>query len=234
MNLKQCEHGHFYNPALSDTCPVCGGGNNSDAGRTVAWDQQDNSPSEASKTEAVMSPGLGTIGGSTVGTMGTIGWNVGGETVPVSAAQQNFAYTAPDEGKTMPVTPINKNTAGASIDPVTGWLICVDGEMKGQDYRLHDGYNTIGRADNNDVVIKGDEQITREKQAYITYDGQNRAFYFLAGEGRNNLYVNNQLALKGAAILLKPYDYIRMGNSTLLFIPLCTQQFDWADLEEKA
>lgn len=222
-SLKQCEHGHFYNPALSDTCPVCAGSNN-DAGRTVAWDQMDSAPSEASKTEAVM---------SSAPTAGTIGWNIGGETVPVATAAQNFGYTAPDEGKTMPVN-FGKGPESNNIDPVAGWLVCVDGPKKGQDYRLHDGYNTIGRGDSNDVVIKGDEQITREKQAYITYDSQNRAFYFLAGEGRNNLYVNNQLALKGAAVQLKAYDYIRMGNSTLLFVPMCGPQFDWADLEQKA
>lgn len=228
MNLKQCEHGHFYNPALSDTCPVCGGGNgSSDAGRTVAWNEPA-APVEASKTEAVVSHGF-------EAPSATVGLNMGGSTVPVFNVSQQFvnADPDPDAGKTVPLVFAKGGAESNNIDPVTGWLVCIDGPKKGQDYRLHDGYNTIGRGDSNDVVIKGDEQITREKQAYITYDAQNRAFYFMAGEGRNNLYVNNQLALKGAAIMLVAYDVIRMGNSSLLFIPMCGQQFDWADLEQK-
>ena len=29
------------------------------------------------------------------------------------------------------------------VEPVVGWLVCIDGPSRGSDYRLHAGYNYI-------------------------------------------------------------------------------------------
>ena len=45
-------------------------------------------------------------------------------------------------------------------DPVVGWLVCVTGPNTGRDYRLFARINTIGRAEKNDVCLKGDNTIS--------------------------------------------------------------------------
>ena len=40
------------------------------------------------------------------------------------------------------------------IEPVVGWLVCVNGEEKGRDYRLIRGRNRIGRDSDMDVTIR--------------------------------------------------------------------------------
>lgn len=49
------------------------------------------------------------------------------------------------------------------IEPVVGWLVCVNGEEKGRDYRLIRGRNRIGRDSDMDVTIRKDQKVTREE-----------------------------------------------------------------------
>ena len=45
------------------------------------------------------------------------------------------------------------------IEPVVGWLVCVNGEEKGRDYRLIRGRNCIGRDSDMDVTIRKDQKV---------------------------------------------------------------------------
>lgn len=49
-----------------------------------------------------------------------------------------------DPDKTMSI-----NGTTESVDPVTGWLVCIEGPQYGKDYKIHAGKNFIGRADNH-------------------------------------------------------------------------------------
>ncbi|MCC8150445.1 MAG: hypothetical protein LIO96_03045 [Lachnospiraceae bacterium] len=66
------------------------------------------------------------------------------------------------------------------INPVSGWLVCVDGPAKGCDYRIHGGYNYIGR-EIGDICIPGDQKISREKHAVVAYDERDRLFFCGSG-----------------------------------------------------
>jgi len=206
MNLKKCENGHFYNPALTDSCPVC-------SNNTMGIDNN------------------GTVAIDPMPSM-SVAPNMGGETVPVTPGN-NFNVFNPVAEEDPRTVPVIFDKVGGSVDPVVGWLVCISGNQLGRDYRLHDGYNRIGRSERMDVCIQGDDLISREDQAYVLYDARSRSFFFVAGEGRNVLYVNNQLALKGMTMPLKAYDVINMGNTTLLFIPMCGQDFDWYDVKKE-
>lgn len=236
MNLKKCDNGHYYNPALFDNCPVC---SSSDKTLPVGGDMPMGMPPVPPMMPPMPmgDPGMANLGRTEP--LVSVGLNVGGETMPLTGAATNYnpfnAGAAPEEGATMPLNyqgnADDKAIAKDYIDPVVGWLVSVGGAQKGQDYRLHDGYNNIGRGQGMDVTIKGDSQISRERQAQVIYDAHSRSFFFVAGEGRNVLYVNGQLALKGNAIPLKAYDVINMGDTTLVFIPMCGDKFDWSDAE---
>ena len=99
------------------------------------------------------------------------------------------------------------------------------GHDKGCDYRLCAKTNSIGRGEDMDVRIKGDDTISSNIHAKIDYDVLNNAFYLLPANNRNTIYVNN--APLYAAQRLNPYDRLRFGQSELLFVPFCCDRFTW-------
>jgi FHA domain len=111
------------------------------------------------------------------------------------------------------------------FDPCVGWIICIKGANKGRDYRLHSDRNTLGRARNMDVCIEADETISREDHCHIAYGTRNKTFNVVPGTGRNLVYLNNKEVL--SAMPLAPYDRLDLGESSFLFIPFCTDRFDW-------
>ncbi len=116
------------------------------------------------------------------------------------------------------------------LDPVVGWLVCVKGVNKGRDYRLKSDVNKIGRDVSNDVCIERDETISRESHFQVVYSTRNKRFNVVPDAGRNLVYLNGDDVL--SAMLLKAYDKIEVGDHTLVFMPLCSGEFDWSDFED--
>ena len=71
----------------------------------------------------------------------------------------------------------------------------------------------------------GDEQISRENHATITFDGRHRRFYILPGQGRNLVYVNEQPVMSPQE--LTGGEEILLGQTKLRFVPFCGKSFDW-------
>ncbi|HIQ68447.1 MAG TPA: FHA domain-containing protein [Candidatus Faecousia excrementigallinarum] len=128
------------------------------------------------------------------------------------------------------VTPFQPTTIGGDLrgegttDPVVGWLVCTEGPMRGNDYRLHGGYNYIGR-EMGDVRIPGDTQISRQNHAMIAYDDTESIFYVGPSAGRNLIKVNGKTVLNPVEI--HNYDVISIGTTKLIFVALCGENFDW-------
>lgn len=116
-------------------------------------------------------------------------------------------------------------------DPVVGWLVVLDGPGKGSFRPVFRGSNTIGRAHGQRIPIDfGDDSISGEKQAFLTYDERKRSYQLVPNLERPNLVYHNDAALTSNADL-KPHDKIMMGKTTLLFVPLCGPDFDWGDFK---
>lgn len=130
-----------------------------------------------------------------------------------------------DDGPTVAIWPVEE--LHCSTDPVVGWLVCLSGNEKGRDYRIHADNNFIGRDRKMDICISGDETISRDKHAVIAYDNRDRVFYFAPGDGRSIVRLNGKAVLSTTEI--KAYDKIELGKTELLFVPLCGEGFDWAD-----
>ncbi len=111
------------------------------------------------------------------------------------------------------------------IDPVVGWLVCTQGGDKGRDFRIRSERNAIGRAPNMDICISGDNTISREKHAYISYNPRRNSFLLTPGESRGIVYLNDEEV--AAPMPLKPFDVIELGQTQLLFVPFCGEQFRW-------
>jgi hypothetical protein len=115
------------------------------------------------------------------------------------------------------------------MDPVTGWLICIDGPSKGRDYRILTEKNFLGRADGMDIQILGDNYIAKRNHAVFVYDPKKRKTLLLPGDSQGLVYVNDEAVY--APVELAPYDAIELGKSKFLFIPLCGDNFEWTELD---
>ena len=115
-------------------------------------------------------------------------------------------------------------------DPVVGWLVIIGGPGLGAFRPIYEGNNTIGRAANQRVPIDfGDDAISSEEQAYIRYDGAERAFLFVPNLAKTNVVAVNDKR-PTSAVTLQPMDVITVGRTQLVFVPLCGQEFDWSDI----
>jgi hypothetical protein len=125
-----------------------------------------------------------------------------------------------DDGKT--VSLIHKK---AGIDPVVGWLVCVEGADRGRDYRIRSEKNFVGRAESMDVAIRGDETVSRENHAIVSFNPKARQFKLHPGDSRGLVYLNGEEVDHPSP--LKAGDHIELGQTKLLFVPLCDDTFTW-------
>lgn len=121
--------------------------------------------------------------------------------------------------------------ADAMDDPPVGWLVVVQGPGQGKVVTLGNGVNTIGRAPSERVCLDfGDTLISRQRHALITYDPKGRKFYVQQGDGTNLTYIGDTPVLTPTE--LEEFSFIQMGETVLLFVPLCGERFDWAEYAE--
>lgn len=153
-----------------------------------------------------------------------------GETCPycnMDAGNRKNPYSSliEDPDKTMPLF-----GADERIDPVAGWLVCVEGVQRGKDYKIRSGKNFIGRADNMNIQILGDNSISRVNHAAIVYDKKDRVFHLLPGDSTGLVYKNEEAVY--APVELKPYDMVEIGLSKFLFASFCGEHFEWGNNKE--
>lgn len=153
------------------------------------------------------------------------------KTVPVKENNQVVSPTAEltansldpfnrDDGKTVGI--FKKNVGK---DPVVGWLVATEGKHYGESFKLKTGRNFIGRGHDMDVVLSADESISRNKHAILLYDPKANQFFIQSGESRELTYLNGDVLLESKVLHSK--DRITLGNSELLFVPLCSEDFSW-------
>lgn len=195
MEMRKCERGHYYDASIHEECPYCN--KESNVGMTMAF--------EASADDYNKTMALGADD------------SINNVTRPLFEAVQNAES---DDGRTVAL--IQKEIG---IDPVVGWLVCVEGKEKGRDYKIHSDNNYVGRSERMDICIRGDETISRENQAVITYDTNEKKYYFSPGDGRSIVRVNDKAIFQ--TVDLKAYDRLVIGKTGLLFIPLCGDNFEW-------
>lgn len=116
-------------------------------------------------------------------------------------------------------------------EPVVGWLVCVGGSHFGEDFKLKTGKNFIGRTPNMDVVLSGDASVSRDRHAIVVYEPKSNIFLVQPGDSKELFYLNNEVVLSAEKI--KANDIISVGETQLMFIPCCSEKFNW-DAAKKA
>ena len=225
VNSVQCSKGHWYDPSISSTCPVCAaeaaaaaGGFNGAVDETGATEPVGKATQDYGSTEPVG----GGFGGGTQG----VDWDSETAAVDPPIGPDDFngaggGMGVEDYGATMPAS----MNGIPGFAPVTGWLACIDGPAKGTDYRIHTDYNFIGRDPNMDICIAGDSRISRDRHAVIVYDPQERMFFFGPQNAKSVVRLNNRPVIGQAE--LKSHDILTIGSTRLLFVPLCDERFNW-------
>ena len=207
MNLTRCNQGHFYDADKYSSCPHC---NN-----------------QAPATGGPNSPTVGRMpaGQGATEKVDVISKQSNPQTDSDNAKSDSLQGAVDDVQKTIGIF----NT-GKGKEPVVGWLVCIDGSSYGEDFKLRMGRNFIGRNKNMDVVLASDSSVSRDKHAIIVYDPKENMFIMQAGASKELSYLNDKVVLSPQE--LKAYDIIKLGATTLMFIPFCSDKFVWKT-EEK-
>lgn len=117
------------------------------------------------------------------------------------------------------------------VDPVCGWLVCIDGSRVGKDYKIKSGKNFIGRSDDMDIQLIGDNYVALRNHAVVVYDSKKKNSVLLPGESTGIAYLNNEPVYMPTE--LTAYDVIELGKSKFLFVPFCGEHFEWQDKEQR-
>lgn len=144
--------------------------------------------------------------------------------VAPAPAQAGSAALGSKAGRFVPGAPVSADFTIA--DPVVAWLVVVEGPGRGTALAVGYGNNRIGRAPAENIAVDfGDEEISRENHASLTFDGRHRRFYLVPGHGRNLVYVNEEPVM--SPLELKGGEDIMLGATKLRFVPFCGKAFDW-------
>jgi hypothetical protein len=196
MATVRCRNRHFYDDHQRSDCPFCGVGMELEG--------------TLKQTEKI--PGL-TTGGSGQG-------RAAGDFPTLARGGRVPPRPGADPGVTRHIW-----AAKVGFDPVVGWLVCIEGPEKGRDYRIHTERNFIGRSPHMDIAITGDDAISRENHAVVSFNPKNGVFRLAPGDSRGLIYLNEEEVL--TPVELKAYDTIEMGASKLTFVPFCGERFQW-------
>ena len=207
MRQTRCEKGHFYDADRYASCPHCanmaGGMPQGNPTATKTLDDQVTvtlgKPEQAAQMEQVV------------------------QMAPKSegvAAEIREVVPFDDE-------PVTQGFFKKDSDPVVGWLVCTKGVHKGEDFRLRAGRNFIGRGQDMDIKLTGENTVSRDKHAIVLYEPNQRIFLAQMGESHELVYLNGELLLSNAQ--MKAYDRIQLGDAELMLVPCCGENFDWQE-----
>lgn len=108
---------------------------------------------------------------------------------------------------------------------LTGWLVCINGNMEGDCFTLYSGENHIGRDTSMDVILFKESTVSRCNHAIITYDDIYARFSLQTDS--STVYVNDKFVEPKHFVTLKSHDIIRLGDCELSFVAFCGKHFQW-------
>lgn len=105
------------------------------------------------------------------------------------------------------------------------FLVCIDGPMTGASYVFQESRAVIGRQKNYEIALYRDISVSRSQHAILNYYSDSFRYTVSAGDADKKVSVNGVFI--DAETDLKLYDIIGVGQTRLLFIPVCSEKFAW-------
>lgn len=214
IKMIECPNGHYYNAAVHASCPECAKGTPAGQGNF----------SKTMPLNGAAPAGQGSFPKTTPPNAGASGPAAMGRTMPVN--NRNVPAGGPATPFGVPTEPGGDLAADSEIDPVVGWLVCIDGPVRGVDFRLHSGYNYIGREE-GDIHIHGDNQISRQKHAVVSFYAKRQTFHVGPADGRNIIELNDEPEFN--SVEMKSYDVLTVGSTKLMLVAMCGERFSWTE-----
>ena len=115
--------------------------------------------------------------------------------------------------------------AAAPDGPVAGWLVVLDGPARGRDLRLGVGRSFLGLDAAATPVTLSPDAPLGARQAVVVYDARTDAFTLLPGSSQELCYLGDRAVLE--ACPLTGGEELKLGESTLRFVPFCGGGFHW-------
>lgn len=212
MRQTRCEKGHFYDADRFASCPHCA---------NMAGGMPQGNPTVTKTLDDQVTV--------------TLGKPVQSEQMPQMAQAVPAPQVVEVAAEIRAVTPFDDEPVTQGFfkkdsDPVVGWLVCTKGVHKGEDFRLRAGRNFIGRGQNMDIKLTGENTVSRDKHAIVLYEPNQRIFLAQMGESHELVYLNGNLLMSNAQ--MKAYDRLQLGDAEMMLIPCCGETFDWQEDEE--
>jgi len=105
------------------------------------------------------------------------------------------------------------------------FLVCIDGPMTGASYVFQESRAVIGRQKNYEIALYRDISVSRSQHAIINYYSDSFRYTVSLGDPDKKVSVNGTFIESETD--LKLYDVIGIGQTRLLFIPVCSEKFAW-------
>ncbi len=211
MKLVRCEvnSSHYYDADKYESCPHC---------------RENSLPKAESAGETIS---LSDLRDSD---------NAGNETVALQDSENSLSKqiaSSSASGNVDEIKTMSYYDFGQEQEPVVGWLTAVNTAAKGISFSLKVGKNNIGRSGSGhavDVDLNKDATVSRGTQATIIYEPKKRQFLLQPANGSTLVYLNDDLLMNYTQI--NAYDRITVGETELIFIPLCSDKFSWENMDK--
>lgn len=231
--LIKCENRHFYDADKWDNCPICG----------EAIVVKPINPEIGEEKTLRMGNNRGSARAD-IHELGKKGVPIAQEDDDATLPVQVMPVSSPPEMKKKePEIQIpnswnvenvkeedDDKTISLSVSAqqeVCGWLVGLSGANRGKDYRMIAGKNFLGRSLTMDIVIEGDNEISRETHCSLIYDTRKNEYWAAAGLG-SMTYLNGEL-LRGQA-RIHTGDIIGVGKNELMFVAFCEGDRTWKNI----
>lgn len=218
--LIRCDNGHFFDGGKYDECPHCKNKKTPEITVFVpeAKSEKDYNESKYNYGGPLYNPPEA----SADDPEDTVSKITEEEKKPEPAikAAPRFYEEKPSNGHT-----VHYFQKALGTEPVVGWLVCVEGMHSGEDFKIKSGRNFIGRSGDMNISLSGDRTVSRDKHAILTYDPRSNTFVIQPGESAELTYLNNEAVL--VPTKLKLNDRIALGETELIFVPFCSDDFSW-------
>lgn len=122
-------------------------------------------------------------------------------------------------------TPPKKSVRYRAQLEIHAFVIAIDGPMIGASYACYNEKTRIGRGKENEISLNRDGIVEEMPCAFITYDRFECKYSITPTDAGTVIRLNEEPIYEETALSL--YDRISLGDTDLMFIPVCGEKFRW-------
>ena len=111
---------------------------------------------------------------------------------------------------------------------MVGWLVALNGVVRGEPYAVRLGRNVIGRDRKSDIYVNDDQASAHH--ADLVFRPDEGRYIVMDHNSTNGTYVNDAEIEPRRDLVDR--DIVTIGRHRFLFVALCDENFTWDDRDE--